>query len=154
MSCSTREYNIKMQRKLDNKNNSNTPNLRVYLKRGSNIESIHKVHAVISDIKGRVLMKAGNSDYLTFIRSALKPFQAIPFISSGAYEKFMFDEKVLAIACSSHSGTKTHAREAFKLLWNSDVNIDQLQCPLPDDNMNQEDYWENIVSNISPIMFN
>ena len=27
------------------------------------------------------------------------------------------------------------------------------QCPLPDDNMNQEDYWENIVSNISPIMF-
>ena len=27
------------------------------------------------------------------------------------------------------------------------------QCPFPDDNMNQEDYWENIVSNISPIMF-
>ena len=27
------------------------------------------------------------------------------------------------------------------------------QCPLPDDNMNQEDYWENIVSNISPVMF-
>jgi len=27
------------------------------------------------------------------------------------------------------------------------------QCPLPDDNMNQEDYWENIVTNISPIMF-
>ena len=27
------------------------------------------------------------------------------------------------------------------------------QCPLPEDNMNQEDYWENIVSNISPIMF-
>ena len=27
------------------------------------------------------------------------------------------------------------------------------QCPLPDDNMNQEDYWENIVSNINPVMF-
>ncbi len=27
------------------------------------------------------------------------------------------------------------------------------QCPLPDDDMNQEDYWENIVTNISPIMF-
>ena len=27
------------------------------------------------------------------------------------------------------------------------------QCPLPNDNMNQEDYWENIVSNISPVMF-
>ena len=41
--------------------------------RGSNIESIHKIHAVITDKKGRVLMCAGNPEYKTFIRSALKP---------------------------------------------------------------------------------
>jgi L-asparaginase len=44
--------------------------------RGSNIESIHKIHAVISDKRGRVLMCAGNPEYKSFIRSALKPFQA------------------------------------------------------------------------------
>ncbi|AAP99937.1 MULTISPECIES: asparaginase [Prochlorococcus] len=116
---------------LDTSNNKRTPTLKVYLKRGSYVESIHNVHAVICDRKGRVLMKAGDSNYQTFIRSALKPFQAIPFISSGAYEKVMYDEKVLAIACGSHSGTKKHARESFKLLWNSELNAEQLQCPVP-----------------------
>ncbi|KGG15213.1 MULTISPECIES: asparaginase [unclassified Prochlorococcus] len=111
--------------------NKNTPRLKVLLKRNSIIESIHNVHAVVCDKKGRVLMSAGNSEYSTFIRSALKPFQTIPFISSGAYKKVMCDEKVLAIACGSHSGTKTHAREAFKLLWHSDVAVEHLQCPIP-----------------------
>ena len=57
---------------------SNNPPLEVILMRGSKLESIHKVHAVISDKKGRVLMCAGNPEYKSFIRSALKPFQAIP----------------------------------------------------------------------------
>ncbi len=110
--------------------NKNTPRFKVYVKRDSFIESIHNVQAVICDKKGRVLMSAGDSKYLTFIRSALKPFQAIPFISSGAYDKVTLDQKVLAIACSSHSGSKAQAREVFKLLWNSEVNVEELQCPL------------------------
>ena len=65
----------------------NIPPLSVCLKRGASIESIHRVHAVVSDSKGRVLMTAGSSKYETYIRSALKPFQALPFISSGAAEK-------------------------------------------------------------------
>ena len=55
---------------------SNNPPLQATLMRGSNIESIHKIHAVINDKKGRVLMCAGNPEYKSFIRSALKPFQA------------------------------------------------------------------------------
>ena len=39
---------------------SNNPPLEMILMRGSKLESIHKVHAVISDKKGRVLMCAGN----------------------------------------------------------------------------------------------
>ena len=112
---------MNFRKDLIKKDELHTPKLRVLLKRGSYIESVHNVHAVICDKKGRVLMKAGNHEHQTFIRSALKPFQAIPFISSGAYEKVKFDERVLAIACSSHSGTKSHARETFKLLWNTDA---------------------------------
>ena len=37
---------------------SNNPPLEMILMRGSKLESIHKVHAVISDKKGRVLMWA------------------------------------------------------------------------------------------------
>ena len=63
---------------------SNTPPLNVLLKRGPSIESIHRVHAVVSDSKGRVLMSAGSYAYETYIRSALKPFQALTFINCGA----------------------------------------------------------------------
>ena len=97
--------------------------------RGSHIESIHKIHAVISDKKGRVLMCAGNPEYKSFIRSALKPFQAIPFVSSGAASKINNASKSIALACGSHSGSKLHSREAFKILWEYDIDINDLKCP-------------------------
>jgi len=108
---------------------SNNPPLEATLIRGSNIESIHKIHAVITDKKGRVLMCAGNPEYKTFIRSALKPFQAIPFVSSGAASKINNNLKSIALACGSHSGSKLHAREAFKILWEYDIDIKKLNCP-------------------------
>ena len=108
---------------------SNNPPLQASLIRGSNIESIHKIHAVISDKKGRVLMCAGNPEYKTFIRSALKPFQAMPFISSGASSIINNPSKSIALACGSHSGSKIHSREAFKILWEYDIDINNLKCP-------------------------
>ena len=108
---------------------SNNPPLQATLMRGSNIESIHKIHAVISDKKGRVLMCAGNPEYKSFIRSALKPFQAIPFVSSGAASKINNSSKSIALACGSHTGSKLHSREAFKILWEHDININNLKCP-------------------------
>jgi L-asparaginase len=107
----------------------NNPPLQATLIRGSNIESIHKIHAVISDKKGRVLMCAGNPEYKSFIRSALKPFQAIPFVSSGAASKIINPSKSIAIACGSHSGSRIHTREAFKILWEYDIDINKLKCP-------------------------
>ena len=109
---------------------SNNPPLEVILMRGSKLESIHKVHAVISDKKGRVLMCAGNPEYKSFIRSALKPFQAIPFVSSGASSKFKDSSKSIALSCGSHSGSNLHTREAFKILWEYDIDIHNLKCPL------------------------
>ncbi len=109
---------------------SNNPPLEVILMRGSKLESIHKVHALISDKKGRVLMCAGNPEYKSFIRSALKPFQAIPFVSSGASSKIKNSSKSIALSCGSHSGSIFHTREAFKILWEYDIDIHNLKCPL------------------------
>ena len=108
---------------------SNNPPLQATLIRGSNIESIHKIHAVISDKKGRVLMCTGNPEYKSSLRSALKPFQAIPFVSSGAASKFNNASKSIALACGSHSGSRLHSREAFKILWEYDIDINNLKCP-------------------------
>ncbi|ABX08877.1 asparaginase [Prochlorococcus marinus] len=106
--------------------------IEVRLLRGSIVESIHRVHAVVCDSKGRVLMGAGNTNYETFIRSALKPFQVIPFINSGTVEKTSCSDKSIAIACGSHSGTTLHAREGFRILWNSEIEVDALKCPIPE----------------------
>ncbi len=116
---------------LVNPNNFNTPPLEVTLKRNSSIESIHRVHAVVCDIKKRILMRAGDAILETFIRSALKPFQVLPFISSGAAEQMQSGEKGLAICCASHSGTNRHAREAYRLLWNAEIDVKSLKCPIP-----------------------
>ena len=113
--------------------NKNLNSIKVLVKRGSSVESIHRAHASICDTKGRTLMKAGSSEYETFIRSALKPFQALPFLTSGTSEKYDLDSKTLALACGSHCGSSEHARTAYKLLWNADIDINQLKCPIPTD---------------------
>ncbi len=107
------------------------PAFEVVLKRGSSVESNHRVHAVVCDSKGRVLMKAGRANQEAFIRSALKPFQALPAVSSGTCGTYDFGERGLAISCASHAGTPEHAREAFRLLWNAQLETDALQCPIP-----------------------
>ena len=108
---------------------SNNPPLHAFFMRGSKQESIHKIHAVICDKKGRVLMCSGNPEYKSFIRSALKPFQAVPFVASGAASQINNSQKSIALACGSHTGSKIHSREAFKILWEYDIDIENLKCP-------------------------
>ena len=105
--------------------------LEVRLKREGSLESVHRVHVVVCDQRGRILMRAGLADYETFIRSALKPFQALPFLSSGAAAQVDAGERGLAISCASHAGSPGHAREAFRILWNAELDASQLQCPIP-----------------------
>jgi L-asparaginase len=105
--------------------------LQVTLRRGTISESVHRVHAVVCDGQGRVLLSAGDAGFETFIRSALKPFQALPFLSSGAADQMDVGERGIAISCASHAGTNLHAREAFKLLWKAELDPSQLQCPIP-----------------------
>ncbi|MEY4296857.1 MAG: hypothetical protein RLZZ423_36, partial [Cyanobacteriota bacterium] len=112
-------------------NRTGAPPLEVRLSRGGITESVHRVHAVVCDGRGRVLMRAGDPQQLSFIRSALKPFQAQVFVSSGAADQGGHDDRALAIACASHAGEAAQAREAFKILWKADLEAEQLQCPTP-----------------------
>jgi len=66
-------------------------------------------------------MSAGNPGLESFIRSALKPFQALPFLSSGTADQLDVDERGIAISCASHAGTNAHAREAFPVALESGV---------------------------------
>ena len=114
-----------------NKKRTQTPEVEVQLLREGIVESVHQVHALVCDDRGRILSFAGHCETASFIRSALKPFQALPTVKSGALEHFQLTDKDLAIICSSHQGTIEHARQAFQILWRADIDPSALQCPLP-----------------------
>ncbi|MGK7876289.1 MAG: asparaginase [Xenococcaceae cyanobacterium] len=108
------------------------PKLEVHLLREGIVESIHQVEATVCDHRGRVLLAAGSSDTTAFIRSALKPFQALAVTSTGTLERYDLTDKDLAIICSSHQGTVEQARQVFNVLWRADVEPTALQCPIPE----------------------
>jgi L-asparaginase len=108
------------------------PRLEVHLLREGIVESIHQVEAAVCDDKGRILLVAGNVETTAFIRSALKPFQALAVTSTGTIERYDLTDKDLAIICSSHRGTIEQARQVFNVLWRADIDPSVLQCPVPD----------------------
>jgi L-asparaginase len=106
--------------------------LEVRLLREGIIESKHHVQATVADNRGRVLSVAGNAETASFVRSALKPFQALAVTTTGTLERFALTDRDLAIICSSHKGTIEQVRQAFNILWRADVDPSALQCPIPE----------------------
>lgn len=109
-----------------------TQAIEVRLLREGIVESTHRVQAVVCDNRGRVLSVAGNPDTATFIRSALKPFQALAVTTTGTLERFNLNDRDLAIICSSHQAKIEQVRQVFHILWRSDVDPSALQCPVPE----------------------
>jgi L-asparaginase len=106
--------------------------LEVRLLREGIIESKHYVQAAVADNRGRILSVAGNAETASFVRSALKPFQALAVTTTGTLERFGLTDRDLAIICSSHRGTIEQVRQAFNILWRADVDPSALQCPIPE----------------------
>lgn len=95
--------------------------------RGDWEESWHDGWAVLLDAEGQVLEAHGEPGEV-FVRSALKPFQAIPLVRSGAAGRLGLSEKELAIACSSHSATPEQVGLARSILDKAGVSPDKLRC--------------------------
>ncbi len=81
---------------------------RVESTRGDLVESAHQVSLAAVDSRGHLLARAGDPDFLTFWRSAAKPFQAVPLVADGAAEHWGLGPRELALACSSHSSEPIH----------------------------------------------
>lgn len=111
---------------------NHSPRLEVHLLREGIVESVHHVEATVCDAKGRIMQVAGSSETTSFIRSALKPFQALGVTSTGILERYDLSDKDLAIMCGSHQGTIEQARQAFHILWQANIDPSALQCPIPE----------------------
>jgi L-asparaginase II len=72
--------------------------------RGGRVESRHRVRACVVDAGGRTVLAVGDVQEPVFPRSAIKPFQALALLESGAAERFGVSDEELALACASHGG--------------------------------------------------
>jgi L-asparaginase II len=91
--------------------------IRVTVRRGTVVEAVHRVHVRATD---------GGSygeDVTCFLRSSLKPIQAVPL--ADAYDDLDDDE--LAIACASHQAEPAQLDAVRKLLTRAGAAVDDLE---------------------------
>lgn len=96
--------------------------------RGSIVESIHRGAAIAMTAEGVVLFEAGDCTRPIYPRSALKLFQAIPLIASGAAERYKLTDADVALACASHNGEKRHVDRVITWLSRLGLGVDDLEC--------------------------
>ncbi|MCZ8515234.1 asparaginase [Paenibacillus filicis] len=96
--------------------------------RGDAVESSHQGHIAVVDVKGRLLYAYGDPYRLTFARSAMKPFQAIPVVETGTADRFHFEPADLSLCCASHSGEERHRSRALSILNRAGLGEETLVC--------------------------
>ena len=96
--------------------------------RGGIVESRHSGAFAIVDGAGKLVQSAGGIAAPIFPRSAIKAFQCVPVIDSGAADHFGFTEEEIALACASHNGEAEHVRVARSMLKKVGVVEDDYEC--------------------------
>ncbi|MGA7617182.1 MAG: asparaginase [Thermoanaerobaculia bacterium] len=100
----------------------------VQIRRGGFVESVHSGSIAVVDSGGRLIAFAGNPELPAFLRSAAKPFQAIPLVEEGGVEEFELTTQELALICASHGGEPQHIATAAAILRKGDFDESDLLC--------------------------
>jgi L-asparaginase II len=107
-----------------------TPYLPVLVEvmRGAIVESRHCGAIVVLEPDGRIIAQSGDVNLITSTRSTIKPIQAIPFVASGALDRFNITERELAVVCASHGGEPFHTETVAALLERIGLDENHLRC--------------------------
>jgi L-asparaginase II len=100
----------------------------IELTRGALVESVHRGALAICRPNGEVAVSIGDVHRPVFPRSAIKCFQALPLIDSGAADRFGFADAEIALACASHSATPRHVHLAGSMLARAGRDASVLAC--------------------------
>ena len=102
--------------------------IKTYVTRKKIIESIHESKCVIKNYNFETIFSTNNDNDFVYPRSAIKIFQAIPFVSSEAHKKFKLSQKQIAIACSSHCGEEMHLKVLKEWINKIEISKNYLKC--------------------------
>ncbi|MBX3002628.1 MAG: asparaginase [Anaerolineales bacterium] len=98
------------------------------LHRGEHLESLHYGAVAVVDVHGALRAWLGDPQQAAFLRSAAKPFQALPFVVAGGVAHYQLTPQELALLCASHSGTPAHVAVFEGLLQKFGLQAQQLLC--------------------------
>jgi len=96
--------------------------------RGGVLENIHYGAITVVDERGTVIYRAGNPEHITFLRSAAKPFQAIPGLKRKIDEVYGFAPKETALLAASQRGEAFHIEALESILNKTGIGEDELIC--------------------------
>jgi L-asparaginase II len=98
------------------------------VRRGEEVESLHFGSVAVVNTRGELLYYAGDPHFLTFTRSTIKPFQAIPFLRAQGPAKFSYGTREIALLCASHSGEPMHIGLVQSMLNRAGCDEHHLRC--------------------------
>jgi L-asparaginase II len=105
-----------------------TLSLDVVATRGGLVESRHRVHAAVVGADDRLAAAAGDPGEVTFWRSCAKPFQVMPLVATGGFDRAGWGDDHLALACASHGGEPEHVAIAAGMLASLGLEEGDLAC--------------------------
>ena len=92
------------------------------------METLARGDAAVVDATGRLLFQVGDGQKVTFWRSAAKPIQALPVITSGAVDRFGLAPEHVAMMAASHNAEPVHVETVLEALRRAGLSPDLLQC--------------------------
>lgn len=96
--------------------------------RGGMVECQHWGAVAVVDRDGRVLARVGDPYAVTFTRSTIKAFQALPFMQSGGARALGWGPADLALLCASHNGEPMHVEQVDHMLGTVNLTYKALRC--------------------------
>ncbi len=99
----------------------------VVVTRGPGIESIHRVSAAVV-ARDALVGYARDPEHQAYWRSCAKPFQLMPFLSSGGLDELGWGADEIALACASHGGEPEHVAIAERMLNDIGLEEGDLAC--------------------------
>jgi L-asparaginase II len=96
--------------------------------RGGTLECVHFGALAVADASGKLVASAGDPRWVSFSRSTLKPFQALPFMQGGGPRQLGFSREQVAMMCASHSGEPMHVAQVEGMLDKAGLGYKTLQC--------------------------
>lgn len=100
----------------------------VEVTRGGVVESLHRGAACVYDATGARVLAWGEVERPVFPRSAVKLFQAVPFLETGAADICQANFNELALACASHGGERAHVAVARAWMERMGLEEGHLAC--------------------------